>query len=170
MIAAGGTGGHVYPALAVAEAMLARRSRGDRLPGSRSSPPPSRGVGGQSAETRRSRLPRFITRRSFSRTALVDGLQKFIPALKAVEKVARPRLLFMTGGPGTLFVGALILFYYLGIIREDMAGIRLEYIYPVRIALLLIPTMLAVAWVSALAIIRDCAFRTLMKTPSTPSQ
>jgi putative ABC transport system permease protein len=49
-----------------------------------------------------------------------------------------------------LALGALILFYYLGIIREDMAGIRLEYIYPVRIALLLIPTMLLVAWVSAL--------------------
>ncbi|MBL8217386.1 MAG: FtsX-like permease family protein [Bryobacterales bacterium] len=49
-----------------------------------------------------------------------------------------------------LALGGLILYYYLGIIREDMAGIRLEYVYPVKIALLLAPTMLAVSWLSAL--------------------
>ncbi len=49
-----------------------------------------------------------------------------------------------------LALGGLILYYYLGIIREDMAGIRLEYVYPVKIALLLAPTMLAVSLLSAL--------------------
>lgn len=48
-----------------------------------------------------------------------------------------------------LALGGLILYYYLGIIREDVAGIRLDYTYPVKIALTLIPTMLAVAWASA---------------------
>jgi putative ABC transport system permease protein len=49
-----------------------------------------------------------------------------------------------------LALGAVILFYYLGIIREEIAGVRLEYEYPVRIALSLIPTMIAVAFLSAL--------------------
>jgi len=49
-----------------------------------------------------------------------------------------------------LALGAVILFYYLGIIREEIAGVRLEYEYPVRIALALVPAMIAVAFLSAL--------------------
>lgn len=49
-----------------------------------------------------------------------------------------------------LALGAVILFYYLGVIQSDIAGIRLEYTYPVRIALLLIPIMLTVAWLAAI--------------------
>lgn len=48
-----------------------------------------------------------------------------------------------------LALGAVMLFYYLGIIREEVAGIRLDYTYPVKIALILIPTMMAVAWSAA---------------------
>jgi putative ABC transport system permease protein len=50
-----------------------------------------------------------------------------------------------------LALGGVILYYYLGIIREDLAGLRLEYQYPVKIALLLIPTMLGAALVSSIA-------------------
>jgi putative ABC transport system permease protein len=49
-----------------------------------------------------------------------------------------------------LVLGGVILQYYLDVIREDLAGLRLEYQYPVRIALMLIPTMLATAFASAL--------------------
>jgi putative ABC transport system permease protein len=49
-----------------------------------------------------------------------------------------------------LVLGGVILQYYLDVIREDLAGLRLEYQYPVRIALMLIPTMLVTAFASAL--------------------
>lgn len=49
-----------------------------------------------------------------------------------------------------LVLGGVILQYYLDVIREDLAGMRLDYQYPVRIALMLIPTMLATAFASAL--------------------
>ncbi|HUQ90101.1 MAG TPA: FtsX-like permease family protein [Bryobacteraceae bacterium] len=49
-----------------------------------------------------------------------------------------------------LALGGVILFYYIGIIREEVAGIRLDYVYPLNIALLLVPTMLSVALLSAL--------------------
>lgn len=49
-----------------------------------------------------------------------------------------------------LLLGGVILQYYLDAIREDLAGMRLDYQYPVRIALMLIPTMLLTAFASAL--------------------
>lgn len=49
-----------------------------------------------------------------------------------------------------LALGGVILHYYLDIIREDLAGLRLEYQYPFRIALILLPTMLATAFLAAL--------------------
>ncbi|MBL8231155.1 MAG: FtsX-like permease family protein, partial [Bryobacterales bacterium] len=49
-----------------------------------------------------------------------------------------------------LLLGGVILQYYLDAIREDLAGMRLDYQYPVRIALMLIPTMLITAFASAL--------------------
>lgn len=54
-------------------------------------------------------LPRFITRNGFSRSALIAGLERFVPFLRIIEQVARPRFLFMTGTAGTILVGILIL-------------------------------------------------------------
>jgi len=54
-------------------------------------------------------LPRFITSKGFSRSALVSGLERFVPFLRMIERIARPRFLFMTGAAGTVLVGALIL-------------------------------------------------------------
>lgn len=54
-------------------------------------------------------LPGFLTKRSFSRKALVGGLEKMQKRLEAVEKIAKPRLLFLTGGVGTVFIGLVIL-------------------------------------------------------------
>lgn len=54
-------------------------------------------------------LPRFVTKNSFSRSALVSGLEKFVPFLRMIERIAKPRMLFMTGRAGTVLVGLLIL-------------------------------------------------------------
>lgn len=54
-------------------------------------------------------LPRALTRRSFSRPALVGGLNRIRPRIEAIEKVAKPRLLWMTGPIATRLVGLVIL-------------------------------------------------------------
>jgi putative ABC transport system permease protein len=50
-----------------------------------------------------------------------------------------------------LALGALQLYYSLHISAEDMAGLRLSYEYPYPIALMLLPGILAVAFLSAIA-------------------
>jgi hypothetical protein len=55
-------------------------------------------------------LPGFLSKRSFSRKALVGAFEKLAPRLEAVEKVAKPRLLLMTGKIGTIAIGLVVLF------------------------------------------------------------
>jgi putative ABC transport system permease protein len=47
-------------------------------------------------------------------------------------------------------LGGVMLYYYLTLIRVDLAGLRLDYEYPFQIAMILIPVMLAAALISAL--------------------
>lgn len=54
-------------------------------------------------------LPKFLSNRGFSRAALVSGFEKIKPQLEFVEKVARPRLLFLTGKAATVLIGIIIL-------------------------------------------------------------
>lgn len=54
-------------------------------------------------------LPGFLTKRSFSRNALVGALEKLIPKLESVEKIAKPRLTFLTGRAGTVTIGVVVL-------------------------------------------------------------
>lgn len=54
-------------------------------------------------------LPRFLTRRDFSRKALVGALERFQPRLRSIEKIAAPRMLFMTGRVGTVLIGLVVL-------------------------------------------------------------
>jgi hypothetical protein len=54
-------------------------------------------------------LPGFLSRRSFSRKDLVGAFEKLAPRLEAVEKIAKPRLLFMTGRVGTILIGLIVL-------------------------------------------------------------
>ncbi len=49
-----------------------------------------------------------------------------------------------------LALGAVQLYYSLGISAQDIAGLRLQYEFPNRIALLLLPVILAAAFISAL--------------------
>ncbi len=61
-------------------------------------------------------LPGFLSKRSFSRKALVSGLEKLTPRLESIEKIAKPRLLFMTGKIGTIAIGLIVLFMALVLI------------------------------------------------------
>jgi hypothetical protein len=55
-------------------------------------------------------LPGFLSKRSFSRPALVSAMEKFAPRLEAIEKIASPRLMILTGGIGTVLIGLVVLF------------------------------------------------------------
>ncbi|MBS1819886.1 MAG: ABC transporter permease [Acidobacteria bacterium] len=46
--------------------------------------------------------------------------------------------------------GAVNLYYILEIVHRDIAGMRLDYVFPVRVALALVPTMLGAAFIAAL--------------------
>lgn len=48
-----------------------------------------------------------------------------------------------------LALGGLILYYYLGILQNDVGGIRLTYRYPFGLAMAMVPVMLAAAMLSA---------------------
>ena len=61
-------------------------------------------------------LPGFLSKRSFARKALVSAFEKLAPRLEAVEKIAKPRLLFMTGKVGTVLIGLVVLFMALVLI------------------------------------------------------
>jgi hypothetical protein len=54
-------------------------------------------------------LPRILSRRSFSRKALVSGFEKIKPQLALLEHFARPRLLVLTGRLATVLIGVVIL-------------------------------------------------------------
>lgn len=55
-------------------------------------------------------LPRFLTKRSFSRPALVSALEKLAPRLEAIEKIAKPRLEILTAKVGTVLIGLVVMF------------------------------------------------------------
>lgn len=61
-------------------------------------------------------LPGFLTKRSFSRQALINGLTRLQPRLRTVERFARPRLFYMTGHVGTVVIGLVVLFMALVLI------------------------------------------------------
>jgi putative ABC transport system permease protein len=49
-----------------------------------------------------------------------------------------------------LAFGAVNLYYILQIVHRDIAGMRLDYVFPVSVALALVPTMLAAAFIAAI--------------------
>ena len=54
-------------------------------------------------------LPRFLSKRSFPRIALVTAFKNIQPHLRTVERIARPRLLLLTGRAGTVLIGLVVL-------------------------------------------------------------
>jgi hypothetical protein len=55
-------------------------------------------------------LPRLLSKRSFSRKALVSAFEKMVPRLEWVEKIAKPRFTILTGRMGTILIGVVVLF------------------------------------------------------------
>jgi hypothetical protein len=55
-------------------------------------------------------LPRLLSKRSFSRPALVSAFEKMVPRLRWVEKIAKPRFTVLTGRVGTVLIGLVVLF------------------------------------------------------------
>jgi hypothetical protein len=53
-------------------------------------------------------LPRFLTKRSFERAGLVTGLEQILKYIQWLERFARPRLIWMTGGFGTVLIGLIV--------------------------------------------------------------
>jgi ABC-type lipoprotein release transport system permease subunit len=77
----------------------------------------------------------------------VGGLRNQIRGTIWLEALAVGTIGLILG----LALGALQLYYSLHISGEDMAGLRLNYEYPYSIAFLLLPGILLVAFLSAIA-------------------
>ena len=54
-------------------------------------------------------LPSILSKRSFDRKSLVGAFEGLAPKLAIIEKVMKPRLLFMTGRIGSIFIGVVVL-------------------------------------------------------------
>ncbi|BDC52457.1 permease [Bryobacterales bacterium F-183] len=76
----------------------------------------------------------------------VGGLRNQIRGTIWMEALA----IGFTGLVLGLVVGAIQLYYTLEISRTDVAGLRLDYQYPINIAAVLLPVILGAAWISAL--------------------
>ena len=54
-------------------------------------------------------LPGILSKREFDRKSLVKAFEGLAPKLGIIEKVMKPRLLFMTGRVGSILVGVIVL-------------------------------------------------------------
>lgn len=54
-------------------------------------------------------LPGILSKREFDRKSLVGAFEGLAPRLAVIEKVMKPRLLFMTGRVGSIFIGVIVL-------------------------------------------------------------
>ena len=54
-------------------------------------------------------LPGILSKREFDRKSLVGAFEGLAPKLAVIEKVMKPRLLFMTGRVGSIFIGIVVL-------------------------------------------------------------
>lgn len=54
-------------------------------------------------------LPGVLSKREFDRKSLVGAFEGLAPKLGIIERVMKPRLLFMTGRVGSIFIGVIVL-------------------------------------------------------------
>ncbi len=54
-------------------------------------------------------LPGILSKRAFDRNSLVKAFEGLAPKLAFIERVMKPRLLFMTGRWGSIFIGFIVL-------------------------------------------------------------
>lgn len=54
-------------------------------------------------------LPGILSKREFDRKSLIKAFEGIAPRLAVIEKVMKPRLLFMTGRVGSILIGIIVL-------------------------------------------------------------
>ncbi len=54
-------------------------------------------------------LPGILSKQTFDRKSLVKAFEGLAPRLRAIERVMKPRLLFMTGRLGAILIGVIVL-------------------------------------------------------------
>lgn len=54
-------------------------------------------------------LPGILSKREFDRKAIVGAFEGLAPRLQTIERVMKPRLLFLTGRAGAVFIGVIVL-------------------------------------------------------------
>jgi putative ABC transport system permease protein len=85
-------------------------------------------------------------RRELGILRAVGGLHRQIKQTIRIEALSIGFIGIVLG----LGLGAINLFYTLEIVRRDLIGMRLDYAYPVTVMLVVVPVMLAAAFVAAL--------------------
>ena len=84
-------------------------------------------------------------RRELGVLRAVGGLHRQIRGTIWIEALSIGTLGLVLG----FALGAINLYYILQIVHHDIAGMRLDYVFPVSTALALVPTILAAAFVAA---------------------
>jgi putative ABC transport system permease protein len=85
-------------------------------------------------------------RRELGVLRAVGGLPRQIRGTIWIEALATGALGLVLG----LALGAINLFYVLEIVRQDVAGMRLDYLFPSGVAIIVVPVILCAALVAAL--------------------
>ena len=85
-------------------------------------------------------------RRELGVLRAVGGLPRQVRRTIWMEAVGTAALGVVLG----LTLGALNLYYVLEIVRQDVAGLRLDYQFPFAIAILVVPVILCAAFLAAL--------------------
>jgi putative ABC transport system permease protein len=85
-------------------------------------------------------------RRELGVLRAVGGLPRQIRATIWIEALTTGALGLVLG----LALGAINLFYVLEIVRQDVAGMRLEYQFPSGVTIIVVPVILCAALVAAL--------------------
>ena len=85
-------------------------------------------------------------RRELGVMRAVGGLRRQIRHTLWLEAVSIAVIGLILG----ILMGAVNLYYSLGMVRRDLGGFDLDYVFPVAFVLLIIPTILAAAFAAAI--------------------
>jgi putative ABC transport system permease protein len=85
-------------------------------------------------------------RRELGVMQAVGGLRKQIRRTIWIEAISIGIIGLILG----IALGALNVYYSLGMVRRDLGGLDLDYIFPLPLALTLVPVILLAAWVAAI--------------------
>jgi putative ABC transport system permease protein len=86
-------------------------------------------------------------RRELGVMQAVGGLRKQVRRTIWLEAVSIGAIGLVLG----VSLGALNIYYTLGMVRRDLGGVELDYVFPISTVFMLIPVILGSAWIAALA-------------------